>query len=95
MQFSYTSFQTAAALASTSFAVTCVNGVPYTMALDAASGSLLGLNYTLGLSRSGTITGNGLAQSTTISGTMAAGQAGTCALASCSASQPRTLTISY
>lgn len=80
--------------ASTTFAVTCSTYLPYTMALDATSGTVLGLNYTIGLSApSGT--GNGAGQTYTISGTIAAGQAGTCGTGSCTASQARVLTITY
>lgn len=94
--FNYTSFQGSPASASppSPFAATCTNQMPYTMALDATSGTLLGLNYTLSLSAS-SATGTGLAQSYTINGSIAAGQAGTCATASCTATAPRTLTISY
>ena len=95
LQFSYTSFQTIVAVASTSFAVTCTNGWPYTATLDASSGTLLGLNYQLSLSASGTQTGTGLPQSMAINGTMPAGQSGTCAAALCTASDIRTLTITY
>lgn len=92
--FNYTSFQTTSASATTSFAVTCVSGVPYTMALDDTAGSLLGLDYSLALS-STSRTGSGAAQSVTISASMSAGQAGICSTGSCTASEPRTLTISY
>ncbi|MBK5205681.1 MAG: spore coat protein U domain-containing protein [Polaromonas sp.] len=94
--FNYTSFQGYPASASppSPFAATCTNQMPYTMALDATSGTLLGLNYTLSLSAS-SATGTGLAQSYSINGSIAAGQAGTCAGASCTATAPRTLTISY
>jgi len=91
--FNYTSFGPTVN-ASTTFAATCTNTMPYTMALDATSGTLLGLNYTLALSAS-SATGTGVAQTYTINGAMAAGQVGTCALGACSASQARTLTISY
>lgn len=91
--FNYISFGSAA-VASTPFAATCTYQMPYTMALDSTSGVLVGLNYTLNLSAS-SATGTGLAQSYTINGSIAAGQAGTCATASCTATAPRTLTISY
>jgi spore coat protein U-like protein len=84
----------AAANASTSFGVTCSTYLPYTMALDATSGTLLGLSYTLALSASSS-TGNGAEQTFTISGTIPAGQSGTCGSGSCTASQARTLTITY
>lgn len=91
--FNYVGFG-AAANASTAFGVTCTNYLPYTMALDATTGTILGVSYTLALSAS-SATGTGSAQSYTISGNIAAGQAGTCASGSCSASQGRTLTITY
>ena len=93
--FTYTSFQPGNATASTTYGVQCTNSLPYTMALDAtATGIVAGLNYTLALSApSGT--GNGAAQSYTVNGTMVSGQAGTCALGSCSGTEARTLTITY
>lgn len=94
VNFSYTSFQAAVASAATSFGVTCTTSLPYTMSLDATSGTLLGMAYSLSLSQSAG-TGTGAPQSYAISGTMAAGQAGTCATAVCTASDVRTLTISY
>jgi spore coat protein U-like protein len=91
--FNYVTFGSAAN-ASTTYGVTCTNYLPYTMALDATSGTILGVNYTLALSAS-SATGSGSQQSYTISGNIVAGQAGTCASGSCSASQGRTLTVSY
>lgn len=91
--FSYTSFG-AGANASTTFATICTNQLPYTMAIDATSGTIAGVNYSLALSAAGG-TGTGLAQTYTINGTIAAGQAGTCAAATCSGSQARYLTITY
>jgi spore coat protein U-like protein len=93
MVFNYIAFGTAAA-ASATYGVTCTNYLPYTMALDAAGGTLLGLNYTLALSATAS-TGSGSQQTFTITGNMAAGQAGTCATGTCTATQTRTLTISY
>lgn len=91
--FNYTSFG-AAVNANTTVGATCTNLLPYTLTLDSATGTLLGMNYSLALSASSG-TGNGAQQSYTISGTMAAGQAGTCATGSCTASQTHTLIISY
>jgi hypothetical protein len=65
------------------------------MSLDATSGTLLGLAYSLAINPTGSQVGNGAAQSATITGTIAAGQSGTCSQASCSATQARTLTITY
>jgi len=96
--FTYTSFQPALATANTSFSVRCTTALPYTMALDSAPGTgtiaSLNLSYTLALSQASG-TGNGLPQPYTINGTMAAGQAGKCATATCSGSQARTLTVTY
>lgn len=94
INFAYTSFSPTAANASTTYSLTCTTTLPYTMALDATSGTLLGLNYTLALSAASG-TGTGLLQSYTISGSMIAGQVGTCAGASCLGTQARTLTITY
>jgi len=91
--FTYVAFG-AAANASSNYGVTCTSFLAYTMALDATSGTVLGLNYTLSLSAANA-TGNGSQQSYTISGNIAAGQAGTCATGSCTASQGRTLTVTY
>ena len=92
--FTYTAFSVTAANATTTFGVTCTNLLPYTMALDATTAVIAGLQYSLSLSSAGA-TGTGAAQPYTITGTMPAGQAGTCATASCGATQARTLTISY
>jgi len=94
LAFSYTSFQPNPATASTSFAVTCVSNAAYTLSLDATSGTLAGLTYTLVLSTPGQV-GTGLPQPATISGTIAAGQSGLCSGASCTASEVRTLTVTY
>ncbi|MGY8905497.1 MAG: spore coat protein U domain-containing protein [Burkholderiales bacterium] len=94
LTMNYTSFAAAASTGTSNFAVTCTQSTPYTLALDATSGTLLGLNYTLGLSAAGA-TGTAFAQNFTVNGSIAAGQAGTCATANCSATQARTLTITY
>ncbi len=91
--FNYVAFGGAIA-PTTNFAINCTSQLPYTMALDAVSGTAFGLNYTLALSAAGG-TGSGIAQSNTVNGAMVAGQAGTCATGSCSSTTARTLTISY
>lgn len=90
----YTSFRPTVLNASTSYTLVCTNSTPYTMALDATSGSALGLNYTLSLS-AGSGTGSGLNQTFSVNAAMPANQAGTCTTASCATSQARTLTITY
>jgi hypothetical protein len=93
--FTYTSFQAGASTATpSSFTVKCTNLRPYTMALDATSGTVIGLNYTIALSSAGS-TGIGADQTFGITGSMAGGQSGNCAGASCAGTDVRTLTITY
>ena len=93
--FTYTSFQAAAATATGgAFTVRCTNTLPYTMSLDAAAGTVSGLNYTLNLSAAAG-TGNGAGQSYSVNGSMVSGQAGTCALGSCAGTDARVLTVTY
>jgi len=93
--FTYTSFQAAASTATGgAFQVRCTNTLPYTMSLDAASGTVSGLNYTLSLSAA-SASGSGAAQSYTVNGSMVSGQGGTCALGSCSGTDARVLTVTY
>lgn len=98
--FTYTAFG-GAQTASTTFGATCTNLLPYTMALDATSGVVSGLNYSLAIRNFADTadvtgsTGNGFAQNYRIKGTMPAGQAGTCTSGSCVGSVPHTLTITY
>jgi len=79
---------------STTFGVTCTYALPYTMALDVTSAALVGLNYTLALSSPGS-TGTGAQQTFSINGSMAAGQAGTCAAGTCTGTRVHALTITY
>ena len=93
LTFNYTSFGLASSPIKP-FSANCTANLPYTMALDATAGTSLGLNYTLSLSASSAI-GTGVAQNYTIDGSMPAGQTGTCATGSCTASVSRTITITY
>lgn len=79
---------------STSFAVTCTSGMPYTIATDVAEGVLTGVRYLLTVS-SPTANGTGAPQSHSITATVPGGQAGTCPTGSCSATRAHTLTITY
>jgi hypothetical protein len=92
--FAYTSFQVPDSNATGGgFSVTCTNSLPYTFALQAGTtaGPFVGpfvttigpitddavsLSYTLNVSAGGT--GNGAAQSYSVTGTMAGGQIGSC-----------------
>jgi spore coat protein U-like protein len=99
----YTAFQGSANLANTTFSTTCTNLTPYTLSLDAASGAVSGLNYSLLLNTTssggthplGPIPGTGSAQTYYINGTMPANQAGSCAGASCVGTNVHTLTVTY
>lgn len=97
MTLPYTSFAATNQTANMTFTVHCTRNTTYTLAITPPSGTLLGLNYTLAMSPPGTpaITGSGLAQPYTITGTIAAGQAGTCSTATCTATQNTTLTVTY
>lgn len=79
---------------STTFGVTCTYALPYTMALDVAGATVVGLAYTLALSSPGSV-GTGSQQTYSINGSMAAGQPGTCAAGTCSGSRVHAVTISY
>jgi hypothetical protein len=94
--FTYTSFQvTAATSTGGAFNVSCTNTLPYTVALTGASTSVIGLTYALALSAASG-TGNGAAQAFAINGTMAAGQSGTCATATCAGTDAtHTVTVTY
>ncbi len=95
--FNYTAFGSAVNVGTTFVTLGTLN-LPYTMSLDAYSGVVSGLNYTLTLdSQTSPVrgTGTGAAQTHTINGLMPAGQAGTCTTGSCVSSQVRTLTITY
>jgi spore coat protein U-like protein len=91
--FNYVSFGPAAN-ASTNFGVTCSLALPYTIGLDATSGTIVGLTYTLALSATNA-TGTGVEQTHSINGTIAAGQPGTCSTGLCSGTQARAITITY
>lgn len=80
--------------ASTTFGVTCTNSLPYTVAVSPTSGVVTGLNYSVAPALT-TNTGTGVQQILTINGSMPAGQAGTCAGASCSGSNVHTVTLTY
>lgn len=94
INFNYTSFQAAPATAAANFTATCTSSMPYTLALNTPAGVLAGIAYTLNLSATSAV-GNGLAQTFTINGSIAAGQVGICGVGSCTATQARTVTITY
>lgn len=104
---SYTSFQTTAATGTTNFDVRCTNTLPYTISLGAASvtasagfgaqtaSTTTGLAYSLSVSNA-TSAGTGLtAVNHVITGTIAAGLAGTCLLNTCTDSIAKTVYVNY
>ncbi|OIQ70330.1 spore coat protein U domain protein [mine drainage metagenome] len=94
LALNYTSFSATAASNSTSFAISCTKGTPYTVSLDATSGVVLGLTYQLQLSASSG-TGSALPQTYAITGSIAPNQSGTCSMGSCTATATRTVLVSY
>ena len=92
--FSYVALGPAVSATGGGFTVTCTGSLPYTVAVSATSGTLVGLSYTLGVT-SASATGNGAAQTNSVTGSMVAGQPGTCTTASCSATATHTVTVSY
>lgn len=97
MSVAYTGLQGAAATTTGSFAVRCTNTLPYSLALGTTTGTVGGVNltYTLALPTA-TGTGNGAVQNYNVTMTMPAGQAGTCASATCAGTaQSHTLTMTY
>jgi|JI10StandDraft_1071094.scaffolds.fasta_scaffold268466_2 spore coat protein U-like protein len=93
MVFSYTSFSTVQTLQRT-FNLRCSTSLPWSISISPAAATMLGLNYTVTPSpTSGT--GNGANQLITITGTIPANQAGTCATATCSVTNAHVVTITY
>ena len=102
----YTSFSTTSATDTKSFQVSCTVGTSYTLSLDVAPpppvtsflgpAGGLGLNYSLTLSSGGgPFTGSSATQSYNVSGSIAAGQSGTCAGASCTATPAHTIYVGF
>lgn len=96
LSLNYTAFTATPVVANMNFTVHCTRGTAYDVALSPASGTLLGLNYSLSVSGESS-TGDGLARTHVVTGTIAANQAGSCptSAASCFASQPTTITVTY
>ena len=102
LAMTYTAFAASAVSAYSPFAISCTESTTYGVSLGAASDVLLGLKYDLLLVAAASdtplaasLTGSGFAQSYRVKGTIAAGQAGSCATGTCTGSAPRTITITY
>lgn len=113
VDFAYTSFQGSAQNSTGGgYTITCTNSLPYTFGLQAGTAAptppgtatinvtdnAVNLAYQLGTSAVGG-TGNGAAQSYNVTGTMASGQSGSCATASCAntaaTNKTQTLILNY
>lgn len=95
MAFSYTSFSPSAVIATQAFVLRCSMNTPWTVSIAPSASMMLSLNYSIAASpASGAGLGN-TGQTITLTGTIPAGQAGTCAAGSCTATQTHTVTISY
>ena len=90
----YTSFSASPATGSAGFALSCTYNTPYTLTMPTATGTLLGVNYSLALSAASG-TGTAGPQNFTVNGTAAADQPGTCTTGICSASQGHTITVGF
>ena len=97
LNLNYTSFATTAATGTSGFSLNCTAGTSYSQAVAPATGTALGLSYSLALSATTGLIGNAAVQNYTITGTAAAGQSGTCATSGvlCSANNPHTITVTY
>lgn len=95
----YTALQATALVAPTAnIMLSCTSLLPYTMSLDANSGVVSGLNYSLtinSLTPPVTSRGTGPGQTHSLVGTMPANQAGTCATGTCAGTNIHTLTVTY
>ena len=94
LNLNYTSFTGTAVTGASSFALSCTFNSPYTLAIAPTTGTALGINYSLALSAA-LGTGTAAPQNFTVTGTAAAGQAGTCAIGVCSANNPHTVTVTF
>lgn len=101
----YTSFQLSPASGTTNFDVRCTSGLPYRISLDAAglegvgfgtqtAGTNTGLVYSLAIDGASRIA-DGNNRQHTITGTIAAGLAGTCTGATCNDTIAKTVFINY
>lgn len=95
----YTALQATALVAPTAnIVLSCTSLLPYAMSLDANSGVVSGLNYSLtinSLTPPVTSRGTGPGQTHSLVGTMPANQAGTCVTGTCAGTNTHTLTVTY
>jgi hypothetical protein len=95
LAFNYTAFSATAQTSTTSFMLRCSSGLPWTISVSPNPAVLQGLRYTITPSpASGSGNGN-TGQAVTLTGSMQAGQAGTCTGPTCSGTQAHTVFITY
>jgi spore coat protein U-like protein len=94
LDVNYTSFVGTNQTGSTGYSVSCTLNTVYSMAVSPATGTLLGLNYSLALN-SASGTGTAFPQNYTVTATVPSGQSGICNTGTCTATQPSTITITY
>lgn len=95
LNLSYTSFSATAVTGTSPFAIRCTIGTGYTLALAPTTGTAQGVNYSLILDAASS-TGTALAQNFIVTGTAAAGQAGTCSIGPCvSPTNLHTITVTF
>jgi spore coat protein U-like protein len=96
LTLAYTSLSLTPQSATQTFGLLCSSGLPWSISIAPATGSLLGLNYSVNASpSSGTSASTTAPVTVTITATIPAGQGGTCPTATCSAAQTHVLTITY
>ncbi len=102
LSLTYTALQTTAATATTPFSVTCVTGLPYSVAVSAPNTTDDAVNLLYNLTVVAPVgggTGTGATQNYAIDGTIPAGQSGTCTTASCmntaATNNVHTVTVGY
>ena len=97
LNLNYTSFTTTAATGTSAFSLSCTSGTSYSQAVAPATGTALGVSYSLALSATTGLIGNAAAQNYIVTGTAAVAQSGTCATSGtlCSANNPHTITVTF
>lgn len=93
--FNYTAFSATAQTSTTSFMLRCSSGLPWTISVTPNPAVLQGLRYTITPSPSSGSGNGNTGQAVTLTGSMQAGQAGTCTGPTCSGSQAHTVFITY
>lgn len=95
LSFNYTAFSATTQTSTTSFMLRCSSGLPWTISVSPNPAVLQGLRYTITPSpASGSGNGN-TGQAVTLTGSMQAGQAGTCTGLTCAGTQAHTVFITY